>query len=183
MVLTSAYMPPVSWFQAINQTGSIYIEGFDNYTKQTVRNRCRIADSNGVQTLTVPVESSPFKIHTRDVRISAHHDWRHQHKSALETAYMNSPFFLYYKDDIFSIIDKKYTFLYDLNMDLSIRIAELMQIKTSIQPTDSYMGVKNEPEYTEKPYWQVFANKHGFTGGLSIVDLLFNTGPEFVYYL
>ena len=183
MVLTSAYMPPVSWFQAINQTGSIYIEGFDNYTKQTVRNRCRIADSNGVQTLTVPVESSPFKIHTRDVRISAHHDWRHQHKSALETAYMNSPFFLYYKDDIFSIIDKKYTFLYDLNMNLIVKLTELLDIGSTIMATESFSGIQIEPVYTEKPYWQVFANKHGFTGGLSIVDLLFNTGPEFVYYL
>lgn len=183
MVLTSAYMPPISWFQAINSTDSIFIEGFDNYTKQTVRNRCRIADSNGIQTLTVPVESSALKIHTKDVRISAHHNWRHQHKAALETAYMNSPFFLYYKDDIFNIIDKEYTFLYDLNMDLTLKITELLEIKSTIQPTAAFSGIQKEPVYNEKPYWQVFQNKNGFIGNLSIIDLLFNTGPEFVYYL
>jgi hypothetical protein len=34
-----------------------------------------------------------------------------------------------------------------------------------------------------RPYYQVFGHKHGFIPHLSIVDLLFNTGPESIFYL
>ena len=35
----------------------------------------------------------------------------------------------------------------------------------------------------EKPYFQVFAEKHGFIPNLSIMDLLFNEGPDSIMYL
>ena len=35
----------------------------------------------------------------------------------------------------------------------------------------------------EKPYFQVFAQKHGFQSDLSAIDLLFNEGPDSIVYL
>ena len=182
--MTSAYMPPISWFQQIRQSDTIQIESFDNYVKQTIRNRCLIADSSGVQVLTIPVEKEEGKIYTKDVRISAHHDWRHQHKAAFETAYMNSPYYLYYKDELFEILDRGHKYLFDLNMDLTEKILEIMQWEKKIVPTQTFQGIQQNNTATDvKQYWQVFNCKNGFIPGLSIADLLFNTGPEFVYYI
>lgn len=197
VLLSSAYLPPVSFFTAMNSGGDVLFEQYDNYCKQTYRNRCRIATAGGVQTLTIPVvKSDTPKQLMKDVRISDHGDWRRQHWNALESAYMNSPFFMYYQDDFRPFYEKRYEFLMDFNMELTEVILNLAGIKKDIAKTESYMrdtaDMKDlrhlvdpgwqQPE-ANRPYWQVFASKYGFTGGLSAVDLLFNMGPEFPLYL
>ena len=192
-LLCSAYLPPVSFFTAINSGGDVLIEQYDNYCKQTYRNRCRIATAGGIQTLTIPVvkTDSPKQL-MKDVRISDHGEWRHQHWNALESAYMNSPFFMYYQDDFRPFYEKKYEFLVDFNTELTLLIMKLAGIDKPIKLTESYSrqqdGItdlryliepgKGEPE-NPKEYWQVFKQKYGFIGNLSAVDLLFNMGPEF----
>jgi len=196
-LLCSAYLPPVSFFTAIKSGGDVLIEQYDNYCKQTYRNRCVIATAGGRQTLTIPVvkSHSPKQL-MRDVRISDHGEWRCQHWNALESAYMNSPFFMYYQDDFRPFFEKKYEFLIDFNTELTCRILELAGIDKQIQLTASYekkdSGILdlrdmiepgiNEPE-NPRPYWQVFGQKYGFMGNLSAADLLFNMGPEFPLYL
>ena len=196
VLLSSAYLPPVSFFTAINSGGDVLIEQYDNYCKQTYRNRCRIATSAGIQTLTIPVvkSTSPKQL-MKDVRISDHGEWRHQHWNALESAYMNSPFFMYYQDDFRPFYEKKYEFLIDFNTELTLLILKLAGIDKPVRLTESYIRNtddipdlryliepgKNEPQ-TPKEYWQVFKQKYGFIGNLSAVDLLFNMGPEFPLY-
>lgn len=197
VLLSSAYLPPVSFFTAINSGGDVLIEQYDNYCKQTYRNRCRIATAAGVQALTVPIVkgTSPKQL-MKDVRISDHGEWRHQHWNALESAYMNSPFFMYYQDDFRPFYEKKYEFLVDFNTELTLLIMKLAGIDKSVKLTGSY-GKKeqnildlrqlvnpgtDEPE-SSRPYWQVFKEKYGFLANLSAVDLLFNMGPEFPLYL
>ena len=196
-LLSSAYLPPIIFFTAINSGGDVLIEQYDNYCKQTYRNRCRIATAAGIQTLTIPVvkSDSPKQL-MKDVRISDHGEWRRQHWNALESAYMNSPFFMYYQDDFRPFYEKKYEFLMDFNMELTEVILNLAGIKKVVARTDAYMrdaaSIKDlrnlidpgqEQSGANRPYWQVFATKYGFTGGLSAVDLLFNMGPEFPLYL
>ena len=197
VLLSSAYLPPVSFFTAMNSGGDVLFEQYDNYCKQTYRNRCRIATAGGVQTLTIPVvKSDTPKQLMKDVRISDHGDWRRQHWNALESAYMNSPFFMYYQDDFRPFYEKRYEFLMDFNMELTEVILNLAGIKKDIARTDAYMrdaaSIKDlrnlidpglHQSGANRPYWQVFATKYGFTGGLSAVDLLFNMGPEFPLYL
>lgn len=197
VLLCSAYLPPISFFTAINSGGDVLIEQYDNYCKQTYRNRCRIATAGGVQTLTIPVvkSDSPKQL-MKDVRISDHGEWRRQHWNALESAYMNSPFFMYYQDDFRPFYDKKYEFLVDFNTELTLRIMELAGINKELRLTESYTrhtdGTTDfrqmvEPGVQESaaphPYWQVFKQKYGFLPNLSAVDLLFNMGPEFPLYL
>lgn len=196
ILLCSAYLPPVSFFTAINSGGDVLIEQYDNYCKQTYRNRCRIATASGIQTLTIPVvKADTPKQLMKDVRISDHGEWRRQHWNALESAYMNSPFFMYYQDDFRPFYEKKYEFLIDFNTELTLRIMELAGINKQLKLTESYQkdpnvldlrdmiepGIK-EPE-NPLPYWQVFKQKYGFLPNLSAVDLLFNMGPEFPLYL
>ena len=195
-LLSSAYLPPISFFTAINSGGDVLIEQYDNYCKQTYRNRCRIATANGIQALTIPVvkTDSPKQL-MKDVRISDHGDWRRQHWNALESAYMNSPFFMYYQDDFRPFYEKKYDFLIDFNTELTLLILKLAGINKPIKLTESY-GKKEEnlidlrqivnpgtcEPTTYNPYWQVFKQKYGFIPNLSAIDLLFNQGPEFSLY-
>ena len=197
VLLSSAYLPPVSFFTAINSGGDVLIEQYDNYCKQTYRNRCRIATAAGIQSLTVPIvkASSPKQL-MKDVRISDHGEWRRQHWNALESAYMNSPFFMYYQDDFRPFYEKKYEFLIDFNTELTLLILKLAGMDKAVNLTESY-GKKeqnildlrqlvnpgdHEPQAC-RPYWQVFRQKYGFLANLSAVDLLFNMGPEFPLYL
>ena len=195
VLLSSAYLPPVSFFTAIKSGGDVLIEQYDNYCKQTYRNRCRIATAGGIQVLTIPVvKSDTPKQLVKDVRISDHGDWRRQHWNALESAYMNSPFFMYYQDDFRPFYEKKYEFLIDFNTELTELILKLAGMDKNIKLTESYSrptpGINDlrsliDPQETSqnRPYWQVFKQKYGFLPNLSAVDLLFNMGPEFPLYL
>ena len=195
ILLTSAYLPPISFFTAINRGGDVLVEQYDNYCKQTYRNRCRIATAGGVQTLTIPVVKSDCpKQLMKDVRISDHGDWRRQHWNALESAYMNSPFFMYYQDDFRPFYERRIEFLIDFNTQLTELILKLAGMDKKIKLTESYSrpstGINDlrqliDPQQTaqNRPYWQVFKQKYGFQSNLSAVDLLFNMGPEFPLYL
>ena len=200
VLLCSAYLPPISFFTAINSGGDVLMEQYDNYCKQTYRNRCRIATASGIQTLTIPVvKADTPKQLMKDVRISDHGDWRRQHWNALESAYMNSPFFMYYQDDFRPFYEKKYDFLIDFNTELTLRIMELAGINKDLRMTGSYGNKESGyQEFTDlryliepgkgepnnpKTYWQVFKQKYGFLPNLSAVDLLFNMGQEFPLYL
>ena len=194
-LLCSAYLPPVNFFTAIKSGGDVLIEQYDNYCKQTYRNRCRIATAGGIQTLTIPVvkSDSPKQL-MKDVRISDHGDWRRQHWNALESAYMNSPFFMYYQDDFRPFYERRIEFLIDFNTLLTELILKLAGMDKKIKLTESYsrptQGINDlrqliDPQQTaqNRPYWQVFKQKYGFQPNLSAVDLLFNMGPEFPLYL
>lgn len=191
VLLSSAYLPPVQFFSAM-KGNRVLIEQFDNYRKQTLRNRCLIATAGGMQALTIPVvKSDAPKQLMRDVRISDHGDWRRQHWNALESAYMSTPYFIYYQDEFRPFYEKKWDFLLDFNMELTRVILKLAGIGTSMELTESYESGPDcmtdlrgliEPGksgYQAKPYWQVFSEKYGFLPNLSAVDLLFNMGPEF----
>jgi hypothetical protein len=101
ILLATAYLPPVQYFMAIVNADDVYIEKHETYHKQTFRNRCEIYTANGKLPLTIPV----IKVngnHTRidEITISDQYKWQILHWRAIKIAYSNSPFFLYYKDDL-----------------------------------------------------------------------------------
>lgn len=203
ILLSSAYLPPVQYYTKLLQCGSgtAYIEGCDSYTKQTYRNRCVIADANGPLALTIPTEkSAPGKCLMRDIRISDHGNWRHQHWNALEAAYRHTPFFQYYEDDFRPFYEKRISFLYDFNMQLTQLVSNLIGLEVTLKPTDEYLHTadditdfrsqitpripwETDASFHPAPYYQVFKEKHGFIPNLSIIDLLFNMGPESIIIL
>lgn len=213
-LLSSAYFGPVQWYQKLNRYDKVKVEAYDSFIKQTYRNRCVIATANGVQALTVPVERTvgdvsadasglPSKCLMKDVRISDHGNWRHIHWNALMSAYGESPFFEYYADDIRPFFEKKWTFLYDFNMEICAKMCELIDIEPQIEPTTEFvahdetegLGVDDyrevirpkhsmaDPMFVPARYYQVYEHRHGFLPNLSILDLLFNMGNESVLYL
>ena len=191
--LSTAYLGPVQQYVKMAQYGAIYMEREENYIKQTYRNRCVLAAANGPLTLSVPiVKPDELKCPTKDIRISDHGNWRHLHWNALVSAYNMSPFFEYYADDFAPFYERRFTFLFDFNEALRQLICELIDLQPQVRYTDSYQPTVShdfresirprhpEPDATFRPapYYQVFQAKFGFLPNLSIVDLLFNMGPE-----
>ena len=200
-LLSSTYFGPVQWYQKLNRYDTCLIEQHDHFVKQTYRNRCVIAATNGLQTLSIPVEKfEGAKCEMRDVRISDHANWRHQHWYALQSAYGESPFFEYYEDDIRPFFERKWDFLYDFNWEITLKMCELIDIMPCMRRTDSYElepleGVIDfretirpkhpgrDDEFKPRTYYQVYQQKYGFQPNLSVLDLLFNQGNESVLFL
>lgn len=195
--LSSAYLPPVQYFTKLYGDNRIFVEQYDNYMKQTYRTRCMIDSPNGVLALTVPVEKfDTAKCLMKDVRISDHDKWRHNHWQALVSSYYTSPFFEYYQDDFRPFYEKKWGFLMDFNEALCAKCCELIDMAPRMARTEAYKTdfgrdeldlrssihpkkyFASDTDFCPKEYYQVFSQKHGFLPNLSIVDLLFNMGPE-----
>ena len=288
-LLSTTYFGPVQWYQKLYRYDRVLIERHETFQKQTYRNRCLIATTQGVQALTVPVKA-PTSLTPSDCRgsseaqhashsrgrseaaISNHGNWRHVHWQALQSAYGDSPFFEYYEDDLRPFFfEDRWLSLYDFNRDICTKICNLIDIKPHISYTTEFIKstgsiISHSTERTEstgsiishaagqtestgsiisrsagqtestgsiishsagqtesadstdakvltgrnenteiivhdfrnaiqpkhplpdadflpRPYYQVYQQKHGFLPNLSILDLLFNMGPESIFYL
>lgn len=207
MLLTTAYFPPVSWFAAAvsgcdSAACVLTLEACENYQKQSYRNRCRILAASGVESLSVPVshEGGTFKLPIREIKVDYSLPWVVRSERAIASAYDSSPFFEYYKDGIFSILDSRPVTLWELNLRLIGYFFEKIGVKAEILFTDHFSADlqaddhrwdihPKKPDHVlhdlgiEKPYFQVFSRKYGFQSNLSIMDLLFNEGPDSIIYL
>ncbi len=195
ILLTTAYFAPVHYFGAIAGAKSVHIEACETFQKQSYRNRCVIYSPDGPQTLLVPVLHKGSRL-IRDIRIDYSKNWIHLHRRALSTAYGPSPYYTYYKDEIEAILEKRHTFLFDLNCEATEKLLELLMLplqfsfttdyeKTPASATDlrSAIHPKKAPATPGKEYYQPFCGRHGFLPGLSALDLLFCEGPQAADYL
>lgn len=188
------YLAPVPLYSRLYAGTGLLIDDEAPFVKQTFRSRAVIAAGNGTQTLTIPVVHDGGRMAMRDVRISEHGNWRHQHWNALASAYRSTPFFEYYADDFAHFYEERDGFLMDFNIRLHNVVCGLIGLERSVRlaseeraGSDGVSDLRHiaEPKvlaaldgYTPQQYYQVFAQRHGFIPGLSIVDLLFNMGPE-----
>jgi WbqC-like protein family len=197
ILISTAYLPPSEYFSFINNADEVLVEREENYVKQTYRNRCYILSSNGAHSLTVPVYLGSFhKTPVKNIRIDYSKRWQQVHLRAINTAYRSSPFFEFYFEEIEKIILKNHEFLIDLNRGLTEAVLKILGIKRSVGYTSSFIPVgeaendyrysltpKKHSDFVIKEYSQVFNGNSGFVAGMSIIDLMFNMGPESVYYL
>ena len=196
VLLSTTYFGPVQWYQKLYRADEVVIEQYESFQKQTYRNRCLIATTQGVQSLTVPVEHDASRL-IKDIRISDHGQWRHLHWNALQSAYGESPFFEYYQDDIRPFFTmRRWRYLLDFNEEIRAKICELIDIQPRVTLSENFGRAERDfrtlispkhpepdPDFTPRPYYQVYQQKHGFLPNLSILDLLFNMGPETILYL
>lgn len=197
--LSTAYLAPVEYYMQMKLFSKTVIESHCNYIKQTYRNRCIIASANGLQTLSIPIEKpDTLKCLTRDIRIAEHGNWQHLHWNAIRSAYNSTPFFEYYEHEFVPFYEKRYDFLFDFNESLREVLFNLLDIETKVVYSSEYKTnfLSSETDYRElihpkkkpvtisfNPYYQVFESKFGFQSNLSIIDLLFNMGPESILWL
>ena len=180
----------------------VYLEAHENFQKQSYRNRCIIASANGPEAISVPVVHDGDIFHTpiTEIRVDYKDQWVKKAWRAIESAYSSSAYFDYYKDDIYAILSSGIPTLWDLNLRIIEFFIQKIRLGIHIVPTESYASAGNALDYRnvihpkkqntilkdldmEKPYFQVFAGKYGFQSDLSVMDLLFNEGPQSLLYL
>jgi hypothetical protein len=198
LLLATAYFPPVSYMAEVVRADQITLEAWETYPKQTLRNRCLIYGPNGRQSLIIPVNRvNGNHTLTRDIQISDHCSWQKTHWRTIETAYNNSPFFLFYQDHFIRVFTKRHKYLLDLNLEIFRIFIRILNIEKPVALSEKYnaepliskdlrnifSGKKTPALIPIIPYSQVFMDRHGFIPGLSFLDLLFNLGPESLHYL
>ena len=193
MVLSTAWFPPVGYFALLAKYQLVYLEACESYRKQTWRNRCRILTANGPMDLRVPVIHDGERLITR-VRVDWSTPWLRQNCYAIDSAYYSSPFFEYYRDELFGILERRCEFLWDMNLDLIEFFCRKIGIAPQLVPTSDFavnleedwrnsLSPKRPSPIAVRPYWQVFRERFGYVDGLSVMDLLFNEGPESISYI
>lgn len=213
MLLSTAFFPPLEYFALIAKDFTLSADGIfpsrtrieacEHYQKQSWRNRCRILSEGGPLELSVPVvhAGGASGLSIRGIRIDYSVPWLPKMKRAIRSAYDTSAFFDYYRDDLFALLDTRPESLFDLNMQVLGFFLEKTGIAAELQFTQEYIPVPaGADDYRgrihpkrpnavleelglKKPYFQVFASKYGFTEGLSIMDLVFNEGPDSIFWL
>jgi hypothetical protein len=168
------YLAPVPLYAQLYAADALVVDDISPFVKQTYRSRAVIAAESGAQQLAIPVIHDGGRVAMRDVRISEHGNWRHQHWNALVSSYRQTPYFDYYEEDFFPFYhEHRWERLAEFNCDLHQTVMRLLEPYPLLE----------EDRRINSPYYQMFASRHGFIENLSIVDLLFNMGPESVYYL
>lgn len=197
-LLSTAYLPPVSYFARLIHNGTAIIEQYETYAKQSYRNRANICTEKGKTVLSIPVTKLDGNhTITRDVVLNNSEKWWRNHWRAIQSAYSSSPYFLYYADTLSPFFQHPEGSLIRFNMDLVSKLCELIAIDTDMILSEHYEANPGKiPDFRneihpKKPvensffpeYKQVFSDRHGFIADLSIVDVLFNLGPETNSYL
>ena len=197
-LLSTTYFGPVQWYQKLFRAKDVMIERCENFQKQTFRNRCIIATTQGVQALTVPVAKDTHPSNIKNLRISDHGNWRHLHWNAIQSAYGEAPFFEFYEDDLRPFFEQRWEYLLDFNEAIRMKMCELLDIHPHVSFTNEFMPPSpiydyrdaiqpkhpaEDPDFKPRRYYQVYEQKHGFLPNLSIIDLLMNMGPEAIFWL
>ena len=191
-LLPTAYFGPISYYAILLQHPDCSIELHEHFVKQSIRNRCDIYGANGKLQLTIPKQrKGSDKTIIKEIQISYKQNWQKEHWNAIVSCYNSSPYFEYYKDEFQPFFEKEEMLLIDLNNKLQVVILKFLQEEKDIKTTTEYLhqgnfsDLRNQNWNLEKQerYGQVFMEKHGFIANLSILDLLFNLGPESADYL
>ena len=191
------YLPPVEWFSKLKQyKADLLLEREEHFPKQTYRNRALIHSPQGELALIVPVVKGS-KVHTKvkEVRISYDFDWQRLHWMSIQTSYRSSGYFEFYEDDFARFYEQKWDFLFDYNLELLQLLLKSLKLNVTLSFTEDYqkeyadredlrssIHPKAASSLSFEPYFQVFEDRNGFIPNLSIVDLLFNQGPQSSLY-
>jgi len=197
-LLHPTYFPNIATFATLVQN-DICWEVEDNYQKQTYRNRCYIATDHGKHPLSIPIKhvgGNQGRQKYKDVKIENADYWQRQHWRTLQTAYRTSPFFEFYEDDIAPLFENKFDFLMDFNLKTIELVCDCLQIEMPKTKSQSYelepknihdsrflVKCKNETQFNQEGYVQVFEGRHDFVKNASVLDLLFNEGTNTLSYL
>jgi hypothetical protein len=196
MLLSTAHFPPIHYFTKVLKHGKLTLEALENYQRQSYRNRFSILGANGPINLYVPVvkghsPGQPIK----EVRIDYSNKWQRIHFKTISSAYRHSPFYEYYIDFFLPFWSRRWDFLFDLNLAIMTALFDVMDTEIDIEESTEYINeneldadyrklihpkleYKLDPQFNPYPYVQNFSDRFGFVPNLSVLDLIFQAGPE-----
>lgn len=203
ILLELQYLPPIQYFAKLVEYSEVWIEQEENYRKGSYRNRCHIATANGLMRLSIPLEKGKNEqMPIRQVRIAYEEPWQRQHWIGIRSAYGRAPFFDFYAEELAPFYEKEWAYLFDFNWALLLKLMELIGLPADLRLTEAYQEKpaanisdyrnsifpkkhrqKKDSRFKAPKYRQLFEERHGFMPNLSILDLLFCTGPQTLLYL
>lgn len=188
-ILPSTYLPSVEHFAHILR-GDYIIDIGEHFQKRSARNRATIMTANGLMQLTVNVcRANRPRTPMKSMEIDYSKRWQHQHWMAIVSAYKSSPFFDHYADYLEPLYAAEWGSLVEFNIALTELILKLVGQPAKLKISESYVdAAEGDLDLRGKdaecsvvrfePYVQVFADRHPFAENLSVLDLLFNEGPN-----
>ncbi len=189
------YFPCINAMIDIVECNWVFFDMDQPFKRSTFRNRMLLPGGNGLVSLSIPlVGGRSVKLPYKSVEIDYSSSWQRDHFRSLETIYGNSPFYFHYRSSLKEIFDQKPQLLVDWNKTCFDWIVKKMKIKVNLlqlaslssndqeirERNDFYLP-SNHDKIGEKPfikYPQLFEEKIGFKPNVSILDLLFNLGPD-----
>ena len=195
ILLPIFYLPPISWFAVfLKVENEVILEQFENFPKQTYRNRANIYGANGRLSLIIPTRHTG-KCVMKETEISHRENWQQLHWKSIKTAYQRSPYFESYEEKLEKIFEFKTDSLIKFNLNALKIIQDILKTEKAYSLNNDYVKIPLEENYREKfsakketefemeEYYQTFSDKLGFEKDLSILDLICNKGPETLTYL
>lgn len=194
-VFNLRYAGSVGYYAAMLHYGTVGFDLTERYDKhRKALNRMDIVGPNGLTSLSASLQKPNASMRVADVQLSEHGNWRHNHWGALFSAYGRTPFFDYFADDLKRIYDDtSITTVAALDLELHKAVVEFLDlpietvtVNDSGWKQDGTVADMRDRQLTEdalKPYYQIWADRHGFCDRLSILDLLFNVGREAIFAL
>jgi WbqC-like protein family len=187
------YFPPISFVSALYKETYMYLDIYETYRKMSFRNRCILAGAQGMVSLSVPLrDGRNQQLPMNEVLISDSEKWQARHFKSILSAYNRSPFFEYYQDGLLKIYQQPFLKLADWNLQCLQWVKEKLDWPAEIRFTETAIPFnasgaddrrnlvlpKNFDQWNPVQYRQVFEERTGFFPNLSVLDLLFNTGPR-----
>ena len=195
ILLPIFYLPPVSWFAVfLKEENEIVLEQYENFPKQTYRNRTNIYGANGRLSLIIPINHSGERV-MKEIKVSHRENWQKLHWKSIKTAYQSSPYFEFYEDKLQKIFEFESDSLIQFNLNALKIVLDILKTEKAYSLNIEYVKIPLEENYREKfsakkeseiemeEYYQTFTDKMGFMKDLSILDLICNKGPETLTYL
>ena len=195
VLLPLFYLPPISWFSVfLQQDAEVTLEQFENFPKQTYRNRTVIYGANGRLALIIPILHNGKKT-ISDIEVSQRENWQKLHWKSIKNAYQSSPYFEFYEDQLEQIFNFETQSLFQFNLNALQIILKILKTEKAYSLNEEFtktpaevdfrnqFSAKKESEFEMEEYYQTFSDKLGFEKDLSILDLICNKGPESLTYL
>ena len=192
IILPTSYFGPIPYYSILVKSDDYVLEKYENFIKQTVRSRCIINSSSGKLNLSIPrIRKNSSKTKIKDIRICYNEPWQKIHLRSIITCYNSSPFFDYYKEKISKIFDVKEKFLIDFSLKSHLLVMDFLKLNQNINYTKVFEIINNSTDYRnydffskkDYKYDQVYFTKNDFIKDLSVLDLIFNLGPESIDFL
>ena len=202
ILLSTAYFPSIEYMACLVKASHVFIEKHETYPKQSLRNRCYLASSQGIQSLSVPVVK-PMGNHTpvNKILMDEKQNFRNHHYKTIQTLYNSAPFFEYYEDFIKECVFYPENNLFEYNLNMLKLLMKILKIQTQMTLTESFNKDSDDKldlrfliskkktcgsssiMKSNNRYFQVFEQKNGFIENLSVIDLIFNEGPASISIL
>lgn len=189
------YFGPISWYsEFLDENAEINLEQWENFPKQTYRNRTNIYGANGKLSLIIPISHNGNRLY-RDTEISYREDWQKLHWKSIKTAYQSSPYFEFYEDRLENIFQSDEKNLLKFNLFVLESMLQLLKTEKAYSLNSEYrqfpdaldfrqkFSAKHQSEYDMAEYYQTFSDRYGFLKDLSVLDLICNKGPESLTYI